>query len=883
MASPSARRDADLTDPGTPTLPERYRSGMRRKFGLLYYLSGLGFVLRRLKMEDHSADQVRRAAERGPVVYVLHSRSLLDWLALNRVLNGRRLPLSQFTSGLRSTVFAPLRVALGEWAEQIRRGGRRDSMPHPITSGWLGRALAAGIPTALFLLPGRDLRSVFRGRWRPRPLLDPVPSLLEAQVISRRPIQLVPVVVAWQRRPESVRGAAARFLLGSQDEPSPLQKLVSVLLTRNTRVVVHVGAPIDLRELKDRFADEPSARQCRRTRLLLRRYLWRESHVVRGPRIRSHRWTRRLVLQSPEIRSLIADEQVRTGKPAAEIETRVHRVFDKMAARMRFNYVRVTSYALHILWNRIFSGIDIRDSDLERIRSAYRGATPVLVPCHRSHLDYLLISSHFYDQDMAVPHIVAGENLAFFPMGHVFRSMGAFFIKRQFNGDPLFPTVFRRYLHQLIRDGFPIEFFIEGGRSRTGKLLPARLGVLGMVLDSAAKHREGWDVKLLPIAISYEKIAEARSYVRELSGESKRKENIRQMVKAGGGIFRNRYGRVYIRVGEPILVSELFGELDTPWLSMDADRRNELVQRIGEQIMYRISRNMVVLSSSLVATALLAQAKASIQRHEILARAQRLHAALRDAGAVFGHTLADGNLKVDATLKRFCDEKLVDCMQMGTAEIFRPIDAQRIHLEYHKNGIIHHLVPMSLMSTAVHACRDSLSATGAVGSGHPAYEKIIRLFDVQVFLLRYEFTFDPALNRTDLAQQALEGLVQYGALAEDTEGGVREANRERIVELSELTRNFLESYQLTLGASATLKAKDLDTTSLAKEIQDIGKRLLAVRGIRRSEALSSANIKNAVRAFCEEGAIQIRSDGSGMVFDAAVFDSHTADLAQLLG
>jgi glycerol-3-phosphate O-acyltransferase len=881
MERTSRSPDGGATGPEIPTMPELYRSGMRRRFGLLYHLSGLAFMLRRLKMEDHSADQVRRAAERGPVVYVLHSRSRLDWLALNRVLNGRRLPLPQFTSGIHSTVFAPLAEAVREWFDLITRRLRSGPLPHPVTSGWLGRALAAGIPTALFLLPGRDIRSTLRGRGRPQPHLDPVPSLLGAQTIAQRPIQLVPVVVAWQRRPEAVRGAAARFLLGSQDEPSALQKLVSVL-ARNPWVVVHAGEPIDLRELRNRFADDPPARQARRVRLLLRRYLWRESHVVRGPRIRAHRWTRRLVLQSPEIRELIATESARTGKPAVEVEYRVEKIFDRMAARIRFNYVRITANILHFIWNRIFSGVDIREEDLERIRSAYRGATPVLVPCHRSHLDYLLISSHFYDQDMAVPHIVAGENLAFFPMAHVFRSMGAFFIKRQFAGDPLFPTVFARYLHQLIRDGFPIEFFIEGGRSRTGKLLPPRLGVLGMILDSAAKHREGWDVKLLPIAIAYEQIAEAGIYARELSGATKPRETIGQLVKAGGGILRNRFGRVYLRVGEPIPVSEIFAKLDRPWLEVDADHRSEIVQHTGERIMARISRNMVVLPSGLVATALLAQSRRSITRIDLQARVDRLYAALQEAGALFGHSLESDGLQIDATLNRFCDEKLVGRLTVEADEIYRPIDDQRIKLEYHKNGVLHHLTPMSLLAAAIRACRSALPSSGTMDPAHPMRREISRLFSAQVFLLRYEFTLDPERSLAALEQQARIDLVRYGALADDGAGGIAVANRELVVEVAELTRNFLESYQLTLRAAQALRTRDVDKDSLTREVQELGKRLLMVDEIRRSEALSRANIKNAVRAFREEGAIQIHADGSGIEFDAAVCEGHARDLTALL-
>ena len=221
----------------------RFRSRMRRQFGWLYYLTGMGFLLRRIGLEDHSAEAIRRASERGPVVYILHTRSRLDWLALNRALNGRRLPLARFSNGMRSTIWAPFRAAVKEWWQALRYRVKHGAPPNPIECGWLTNVVAAGMPTALFLLAGRSIKSsIKRERNRPEHF-DPIEALMDAQAKSKEPIQLIPVVVAWQRRPEVARTQVGQFIMGSQDEPGPLSRSSRLSLAETPRLSSRLDNP----------------------------------------------------------------------------------------------------------------------------------------------------------------------------------------------------------------------------------------------------------------------------------------------------------------------------------------------------------------------------------------------------------------------------------------------------------------------------------------------------------------------------------------------------------------------------------------------------------------------------------------------------------------
>jgi len=868
MSEPSA---APLSDPISASSDEASRSAMLRRFGPLYNLS-LGWLLGRLRLSEQSAERIRQAAERGPVVYVLHSWSRLDWLALNRVLNVHRLPLARFTYGFRSSPYAPLKAALRGLYSSL--GSHRPEEERAA----LTRAVSEGSPTALFLVQRADLLDVL---WADRPREpDPLEALVQVQRDLGRPIQIVPIVVLWSRRPESQRqSGVARQVLGSADEPSPLVKLVAAARSDDT-VIVEAGEPLDLAELLRRKADEGSARQIKALRLLLRRFLYRTAHVVRGPAVRPYAWMRRLVLDSPDVRQLVADESAATRKPPEAIRAQVARAYERMAARLSYPVMLFGNRVVSLLWSRIYAGIDIREEDLERIRAALRQGTPILVPCHRSHLDYMLISTVLYAHDIFVPHIVAGDNLSFWPLGAFARRVGAVFIRRSFKGDRIFPVVFQRYLQQLIRDGFPVEFFIEGTRSRSGKLLPARLGVLGMVMDASAEIREGTEITVLPMSISYEQIAEERSYARELAGEAKKKEDIGELAKASKVVTR-RYGRVYLRVGEPLPLKPLLASLPASWAELDRDHRHEILQGIGEQIMHRIARSLVLLPSGVVAMALLASARRGIRRTDLHSRVERMLALLVAEGATPAVSLGSTGWAIDQAVRRFQAGRMVSRLDDEDGEILQVIDARRITLEYYKNGAMALAVPASLLAGAI-AARCLPTAEQPTARGTPDDDEVARLFRLQIFLLRYEFTLDPTATVEAHEAAARAALIRYGALVE--RGGQPELGDPRLLaELAGLTRNFVESYLLVLRGARTLRSRDIAPDDLPRRIQEVGRGLLAVDQLRRPEALSLENLKNAVRAFREEGVLQIKAGGAGLQFEEGTHRQYTADLMALLG
>jgi len=811
---------------------------MVRRFGWFYYALGLGRMLGRLRMEPHSVERIRTAAERGPVVFVFQRRSTADHLAVNTVLNRWRLPLSVWANGATSFFWQPVRAAWADVAHRVRSFFQDGLAPDPVASGWVQQCVLEGHAVTVFLDDRRTLISRLFRRHTP-PVLD---GLIEAQKHSDVRIQLVPILVMWDRSPDIAAGQVRSFLLANRDTQS-LRTQLQNLYVRSRKGLVQAGEALDLETFLDRVRDP--ATQSRALHKLLSRYHHRESKLIRGPRLLPHRVMRSLILDNPPMRELAQREAEATRTSREKIRRQMEREYDAIAARFSWNVIRALHLILRPLWTRVFSGVDVREEDLERIRSAMRGGTAILVPCHKSHLDYVLLSWVFFKHDLIVPHVVAGMNLAIWPLSLILRGAGGFFIKRSFAGERIFPAVFSRYLRELIRHGYPVEFFIEGGRTRSGKLMRPRTGVLGMVLDAAEMRPNGHEVTILPIALAYEQVAEERAYAAELGGEEKRPESMGQLVRARSVLSR-RYGRVYLRVGEPMPTSSLVDpSLDQRhWSERDPAEKREQLYRIGERIIHRISVATVLLPTSLVALALLAHHRRGIRDEDLRARIARFRALLSRAGALEAASLRSFDQAVDQALDRFLRDQRIERFVSDGERIWGIAVDQRITLEFYKNQVLHFFAPAALAAAAIRGGSDAF---------HP--DEIRPRFLGLIWLFRREFVFDPDRTGTELLAEGLAALEAHGAI-ERTETGAVVSEPSLMGEIYGLIRPLLESYALILKSGERLSTSGADAKTLIRDLQRDEATLITTGAITRPEALSLVNLKNAIDTFAEDGVLR---------------------------
>lgn len=817
-----------------------YGASMLRQFGWFYRALGLSRLLGRIDLDESSAERVRTAAVQGPVVYVLLSHSNLDHLTLNTVLNRRRLPLSVWAPRVLTFPWQPVVAA---WSELFIRVQHllSDGFPDAVTSGWMSRAVASGAPVTLFLEVPPTLRQRLRGQTS----ADTLQALLDAQAQCARPIQVLPTLVVWDRAPDRDNAAIQQFFSGRAEQTSWFGTLRNAL-TRSRGAFVQVGEPIDLAAFVERI-DEP-ARRARTLRRLLRTYLRRETRVVRGPTLLAPEVMRSLVLDNPPMRELAKDEAHATGRSLDQIQRQMNRDYDLIAARFRWGLIRALDLLLRPLWTRVYSGVDVRDEDLERIRAAMRDGTAILMPSHKSHFDYVLLSWVLYEHKLIVPHVVAGANLAIWPVSILLRGAGGFFIKRSFAGERIFPAVFARYLRELIVQGYPVEFFLEGGRSRTGKLLPPRVGVLGMVLEAAELCPVGREVTLLPIQLSYEQVAEEAAYAAELSGAEKKPETMGQLVRARSVLSR-RFGRVYLRVGEPVGCSALVGaSTEQPaWSERPRLDQKEQLHRLGERIIHRIGQATLALPTSLTALALLAHHRRAIRHPELVARIERFDAFLERKGVERAASLEHPIQARSQALRRFESAGLLTPHHDADGRVWGINIDTRITLEAHKNQLLHAFVAAGYVAIAARPIAEPIQRDALL----PGIVAI-------AWVLRREFILDPDAPVSALLDEGLADLVAHGALAQGPDGYTI-ADIARIGEIYALFRNFLESAWLVLSAAPAKPTQD--RKAFAASLQRDGAAWLADGRLSRSEALSSVSLDNAIGAFVEDGTLTLNDAG----------------------
>ncbi|MEZ4317070.1 MAG: 1-acyl-sn-glycerol-3-phosphate acyltransferase [Myxococcota bacterium] len=823
--------------PRHEALAERHGTGMLRRFGWFYKVLAFGSRLAQVRIDDPSVDRIRDASNKGPVVYVLAHASAVDHLALNSVLNRRRLPLSVWSNGVNSFYWQPVAAA---WRDLWRRltAERED----PVRSGWLRGTVRDGNVVALFLDTPRSLLQWLRGETP----ADPFEAVLAAQAASDRPIQLVPVIVLWTRAPVAA-SQVRNFLLGRSEAPGPLGQLMNVWF-RSEGALVQVGEPVDLAEFTSRARPDRAGEALRR---VLRRYLRRESTILKGPRLLPYAEMKRVVLENPAMRELARTEAQALGVPVESIRAQMEKEYEVIASNFRWWVVRMSDVVLRPIWTRVFSGVDVRPEDMERIRAAMRNGSAVLLPCHKSHFDYILLSWVFYQHDLIVPHVIAGANLNIWPVSVFLRSVGGLFIKRSFAGERIHPAVFSRYLRELIFRGYPVEFYLEGGRTRSGKLLPPRVGVLGMVFDATERRPTDHEVTLLPISLAYEEVAEEKAYVREAGGEEKHKETVGQLVKARSVLSR-RFGRVYLRVGEPIPCSELVDPLEgrPVWSERTEEDRKHLLHQVGERVIHRIANVTVVLPTCLCAAALLAHHRRGMRQDALLARIERFRAFLRRRDAMEAASLVHFDQAIRTALDRLIRSRHIEALELDGDRIWNIDPGARIGLEFYKNQLLQYFAPAGFVAMALRARPDAPQPASA-------------LLPDLTFLLwtwRREFRFDPDARASDLLLDGLEALRDHGAVTEE-DGLWRVVDPERMGEIHALFRNFAEAYLIVLRSADQLGGHD--KSSFPKHLAGQSEALLAAGSATRPESLSTITLGNAVSAFVESGVFTSRDGKLG--------------------
>jgi glycerol-3-phosphate O-acyltransferase len=854
LESPEESGPTEPTLVDDPTDPEAdpYLTRMLPRFGpVATLLARVAF--RHIRSDDEDLVPIRDAAIKGSVVYVMRTRSLLDYVYFNWLAVTRKLPLARWANGVHPVLLGPLlRTIRVLWRTLRNRRQRGGPAPSAVNDGWVSELLQRGDSILVFL---RRRRGRFFGK-EPPPERDIIELLVEAQQRREEPIFVVPQVLVWERGPDRSARGLIDVLLGDQDDPGRFRKLLH-FVRHSRNAVVRVGEPVNLREFLADQQGQPMWRTAKKLRWLLLGYLYRERRVVKGPDVRPRRWIFDRILREAPVRAAIEAQATREGKPIEAIQRNALKQLDRMAANFRWWVVVFMAHAMDFVFSRIYTGVEFAPEDAERLRRAARSGTVLLMPCHRSHIDYLLISWLMVRHGIMPPHIAAGINLSFFPMGPIFRRSGAFFLKRSFQDDPLYGELLTHYIRALVSEGYTQEFFIEGGRSRTGKMLPPKVGLLATYVGAVADGIVP-DIQIVPISIAYERIVEEKTYAEELGGGKKKRETAAGLVKAGGVLAR-RFGRVYVTCNEPVSMKEALGVVGRPYRELGAEERKVYLKRLGQHIVAEIQDVTVVTPSAVTALVLLGHDRQGLPHLVFHRRAKLMREWLTLREARFSEAWSFPEMALDEAVNMFADSGSVERLPGGDDDILAIDEAptKRMALDYYKNSILFHFVPAAFVCTAL-LLDAAKSATVSV---------ICRRFEYLQGLFTQEFFFHPDLPVEHLVDETVDQLRRLGVVieepgSEEGEPVIRAVDGGKAAIFVSTIANFYEAYWVVLKAAKVLRDGPLTEKQLVAATLDAGRLMFLTEDVTRPEAVGQVNLTNAVRHFASMGVFLSEGEAS---------------------
>lgn len=634
---------------------------------------------------------------------------------------------------------------------------------------------------------------------------------------SELDVQVIPTTVLWGRKPgkESQHKPYLQSLNGPQK--------AKAMLLAGRDCLVRISPVVSLRYMADSHGTDTSI--AHKLARVARIHFSRQKLAASGPNLPSRQALFDRLMQSKAIEKAIEDEAKAKNIPIEKARKEAQAIMDEIAADFSYSLIKNGERLLGWLWNRIYQGLNITNAATVR-KLAQDGHEIVYVPCHRSHMDYLLLSYVLYREGMVPPHIAAGINLNFFPAGPIFRRGGAFFIRRSFKGNKLYSTIFREYLAELFAKGYSVEYFSEGGRSRTGRLLQAKTGMLAMTIQAMLRGLNR-PVTLVPVYIGYEHVMEVATYAKELRGKRKEKENAGLVLRTIRKL-RN-FGQGYVNFGEPIPLNQYLNEQAPEW-TKDIDPMgsskpqwlNPVVNDLATKMMTHINDAAATNALTLCATALLASRQRALSRDSLVNQIDCYLSILKNVPYSSTYTVPQDDAESLVKHAESLDKFMLEADSMG--DIVSLDRNQSILMTYYRNNIIHLLALPSLIAQML-VRHQQLSLA--------QIQQNVAL--VYPFLKQELFLSVEEENLAELTEAYIEELASQGLVTINSEQqvSINTANSQVLVLLGRTITETLQRYSIALNllvANPELGKSDLELKS-----QDIAQRLGRLHGINAPE------------------------------------------------
>jgi len=649
-------------------------------------------------------------------------------------------------------------------------------------------------------------------------------------------VRLVPVRVAW--RPEEHAGrrvARLAGLLPGQDPYHPNERQQERILSRQPdRAVVLVGEPAAVGSLRRQWAEitgggDPAdfgSYVIRRATLALDR----AEYQLLGPRYKTPSLVKEEILSSRRFRSGLRGVQRGPDEPPPSL-AEAGQILDELVAGWSRRLIDIMPNLGRLIFQRGFDPqIDYDDAQVERLRAAMQRYPCIFLWSHRSNLDNLVLSAAMQEKGLPPAHVFGGINMAFGPMGAILRRGGVIFIRRSTGDDPLYKYVLREYVGYVLEKRFNLSWSIEGTRSRTGKMLPPRLGLLSYAADAYLQGRVD-DILLVPVSITYDQLHEIAEYADYARGGQKKPEGFGWLygfIKAQGARY---YGKIYVRFDEPVTLSAFLGPPNGPTATDPAARRLAL-QKTAFEVAWRINQGMPVTATAIITTILLAMRGTALTFGQIRlgltdAMDYLNSRAIPTTASARALTAAE---PVRATLDALRQGGLVTYVPEGREPVWLIEPEHQLAATFYRNSLIHFLLDTALCEPAVLRARDD--STDPVGA---FWAEIAWLRD----LLKFDFYFR---EREEHRREVRQEMDRHDpAWEQRLRSGPEEADallaHMRPLVSHVIVRPFVEAYRLVADVLASEDPPD-DDAEVIRRALGLGQQYVVQGRLRSSESVS---------------------------------------------
>ncbi|MEM8816683.1 MAG: glycerol-3-phosphate 1-O-acyltransferase PlsB [Pseudomonadota bacterium] len=796
----------------------------------LYWLAGKVFALwaRPAVQPDVPLELIDSA--HAEVVYVLETGGLADTLALERICARKDMPLP---------------------SESFSYGGRRENR-------------------RVVILRRREGVLFRRASTRGSPRLR---RLVEAGANADADLLLIPVAIYWGRSPDKARSFFKLFFSENWEVVGRTRKFLATLLVGRDTLLRYSEA-LPLRSVLAEGVESSVA--FRKVSRILRVHFRQRRAATVGPDLSHKRTLVNQVLLEPAVQRAIDAEVAGTGRGREKAERKAREYALEIAADISYPAIRIIEKLLRWVWNQIYDGIEL--SHVEQLHEVAKGNEIVYVPCHRSHFDYLLLGYIVYEEGLHIPHVAAGINLNMPIVGSILRRGGAFFLRRSFKGNRLYAAVFDAYLHLVIKRGHSMEYFIEGGRSRTGRLLTPKGGMLVMTVHSFVKDPRR-PIVFVPVYFGYERLIEGDSFISELGGAKKQKESVFGLIRSVRAL-RENFGKVYVNFARPIELAPMLDELHPEWRQSggDNDERppwlGDVIDSLGNRIMQEINSAAAVTPISLLAYVLLATPKQKIGAEE-LHRQLKLSVELLKRFR-YSELVTVPDMAPEGIVEHGRDLGVIARTTHATGDVWHMSEDTAVRMTYFRNNILHLLaVPASVACCFIQGRELERSEL----------QRLIRLiypFMQKELCLKWAYT-----DVDDVTSEAIEALVEHELLTRSrnrkvlTRPHAGSAKAYQLLMLGQAMVPMLQRFYLAIAILIRNGSGRLTRTRLEQVCQQSAERLSMIYGLHSPDFFNKTLFHDFIRRLQAQKAVRRNSAGF-LEFDDSL-ESIGADARLVLG